>query len=118
MNSLIRHVTTAAIIVTLASGFALPAGAADPTEAPRITVKFGDLNVSNPQGAAALYARIRSAAKTVCVPGESRLSPLVDACVHKAIADAVIRVNRMELYGVYNQHNKPPLQATLLSRQR
>lgn len=120
MNSLkiIRHVMNAAIIVTLASGFALPAGAADATAVRSITVKFADLNVSSPEGAAALYDRIRSAARTACSPSESTPSPFNDACVRKAIADAVIRVNRMELYGVYNQRNKPPLPATLLSNQR
>lgn len=123
MNSLniIRHVMTAAIVGTLVSGFALPAGAADTTEARSITVKFGDLNVSNPEGAAALYARIRSAATSVCLPAESSSNPFkteFSACVHKAIADAVTKVNRMELYAVYNQHNKPPLPTTLLSQQR
>lgn len=123
MNSIkiIRHVTTAAIIVTLASGFALPAGAADTTQVRSMTVRFADLNVSSPQGAAALYARIRSAAKTVCEPAKSIADPFktrFDACVRKAIADAVIKVNRMELYGVYNQHNKVPLPTTLLSQQR
>lgn len=123
MNSLniIRQVMTAALVGTLVSGFALPAGAADTTETRSITVKFGDLNVSNPEGAAALYARIRSAAKSVCSPEQSPNDPFdtdFRACVHKAIADAVTKVNRMELYAVYNLHNKPPLPTTLLSQQR
>lgn len=116
--NIIRHVMTAAIVGTLVSGFAIPAGAAD---ARSITVKFGDLNVSSPEGAAALYARIRSAAKTVCSPAESSADPFrteFSACVHKAIADAVTKVNRMELYTVYNQHNTPALPTGLLSQQR
>lgn len=122
MNSvnIIRHVLTATIIVTLASGF-LPANAADATQVRSITVKFADLNVSSPEGAAALYDRIRSAAKTVCSPAESSPSPFkieFNACVHQAIADAVTKVNRMELYTVYNQRNNPPLPTTLLSQQR
>ena len=116
--NIMRHVVTAAIIVTLASGFALPAGAADATEEHSITVKFADLNVSSPEGAAELYARIRSAAKMACSPSESTPSPFNDACVRKAIADAVIRVNRMELYTVYNERNKTPLPTALLSQQR
>ena len=123
MNSLkiIRQVMTAAIVGTLVSGFSLPAGAAGTTETRSITVKFGDLNVSNPEGAAALYARIRSAAISVCLPEESSSDPFrmqFNACVRKAIADAVTKVNRIELYTVYNQHNKPPLPTTLLSQQR
>lgn len=122
MNSLniIRHVMTAAIVGALASGFALPAGAGDATEVRSITVKFGDLNVSSPEGAAALYGRIRSAAQTVCSPDSSSapFRTAFNACVHKAIADAVTKVNRMELYTVYNLHNKPALPTGLLSQQR
>lgn len=123
MNSLniIRHVMTAAIVGTLVSGFAVPAGAAGATDVRSITVKFADLNVSSPEGAAALYARIRSAAISVCSPPESTDYPFktsFKACVHNAIADAVTRVNRMELYTVYNQHNKPALPTSLLSQQR
>ena len=109
------------IVATLVSGFTLPAGAADATDVRSITVKFGDLNVSSPEGAAALYARIRSAATSVCSPTESTEYPFktnFNACVHKAIAEAVTRVNRMELYTVYNQHNKPGLPTGLLSQQR
>jgi UrcA family protein len=123
MNSLniIRHVMTAAIVGTLVSGFAIPAGAADATDARSITAKFGDLNVSSPDGAAALYGRIRSAAKTVCLPAQSNSDPFkseFNTCLHKAIADAVTKVNRMELYTVYNQHNTPALPTGLLSQQR
>jgi UrcA family protein len=123
MNSfnIIRNVLSAAIVGTLVSGYALSAGAADATEARSTTVKFGDLNVSSPEGAAALYARIRSAAKTVCSPIEATDFPFrtaFEVCVHKAIADAVTKVNRMELYAVYNQHNRPALPPTLLSQQR
>lgn len=123
MNSLniIRQVTTAAIVGMLVSGFALPAGAADGTEGRSITVKFADLNVSSPEGAAALYARIRSAAKAVCSDSSSSdypFRPGFGTCVHKAIADAVTKVNRMELYAVYNQYNQPALPITLLSQQR
>ncbi len=123
MNSLniIRHVMTAAIVGTLVSGLAVSAGAADAKDSLSITVKFGDLNVSTPEGAAALYARIRSAAKSVCSPPESTDYPFksgFNACVHKAVADAVTKVNRMELYAVYNQSNTPALPTSLLSQQR
>lgn len=118
--NVIRHVLTAAVVGTLVSGFAFPAAAADDTGVRSITVKFADLNVSSPEGAAALYARIRSAAKSVCSPAESSypFSTAYSICVRKAIADAVTRVNRMELYTVYNQHNKPALPTGLLSQQR
>lgn len=120
-RNIIRSVMTAAIVGTFVSGYALSAGASDAPEVRSITVKFGDLNVANPEGAAALYKRIRSAAISVCLPHESTDYPFsgeFGACVRKAVADAVTKVNRMELYAVYNQHNKPALPATLLSQQR
>lgn len=120
MNSLniIRHVIAAAIVVTLASGFAVSAGAADGTEVRKITVKFGDLNASSPEGAAALYARIRSAAQSVCSQSLDPFATRAESCVHKAIADAVTKVNQPTLFLVYNQHYRPPLPTTLLSQKR
>ncbi len=121
MNSLntIRHVVTAAIVVTLALGFAVPAGAADDTEVRKIAVKFGDLNVSAPEGAAALYARIRAAARSVCSEPDDPWGRMRAArCVHKAIADAVTKVNQPALFVVYNRHYNPPLPTTLLSQKR
>ncbi len=84
--------------------------AAERDETRQVVVQFGDLNLSNPQGAAALYRRIASAANEVCdaygidsrVLG-SRTS--IDACVKKAISDAVTKVGRSELFAVYNAKN-------------
>jgi len=55
------------------------------------------------------------------LPAQSSSDPFkseFDNCVHKAIADTVTKVNRMELYTVYNQHNTPALPTSLLSQQR
>ena len=85
--------------------------AADESDAPQAIVKFGDLNLSNPQGAAALYHRIWSAAATVCRPqddGSLASASRVRSCVHKAIADAVTKVDRAELVAVYNSKNHEP----------
>jgi UrcA family protein len=96
------------ISIALASifSFGLPAlpVAADSFAPLKVTVKFGDLDISRPQGAVALYGRIRSAAEKVCSPFEgSGLSAKahLDACIHKAIADAVIAVNEPALLAVY-----------------
>ncbi|MBV8784088.1 MAG: UrcA family protein [Gammaproteobacteria bacterium] len=104
MNSIIRTAIAAALVVTLAAGFAHPAGA---EEVAKITVKFGDLNVSSPDGAATLYTRIRQAAQTVC----HQADPLWNtrSCIDKAIADAVTKVNQPALFTVYNGHYKPSL---------
>jgi hypothetical protein len=65
-------------------------------------------------------ARIAKAPKSVCilVGSPSNFGSRDDRCVHKAIADAVTKVNQKELYSVYNQHNTPPLTPTLLAQTR
>jgi|SRR5271170_6427413 len=86
--------------------FGLPAlpVAADSFAPLKVTVKFGDLEISRPQGAVALYSRIRSAAEKVCSPFEGPglwAKAHLDACIHKAVADAVIAVNEPALLAVY-----------------
>jgi UrcA family protein len=113
-SSPLRSLIAAAIFSALAPGFAAVSAAADSTDAPQVVVKYGDLNVSNPQGAAALYARIRKAAESVCPRFErSDLGSMVriDNCVHKAIADAVTMVNQPALFAQYNARNGSPLPA-------
>jgi UrcA family protein len=83
---------------------ALPA-AADSFEALKETVKFADLDTSRPQGAATLYRRIHAAAQKVCSPFEgSSLSAKIhlDACVKKAVADAVAAVDQPALFAIYS----------------
>jgi UrcA family protein len=123
MNSIkiVRRVFVSAMVGALAVGSTAPSFAADSVAVPSITVKFGDLNVASPEGASALYGRIRMAAKEVCSPLSARdlaSQARMGACVHKAIADAVTKVNQPALFLVYNQHNKTPLPAALLSQTR
>src|ERR1700680_4266646 len=68
-NRLHSLIATALFGVFSSSFAALPA-AADSVEPLKVTVKFGDLNISHPQGAAVLYFRIRAAAAIVCSPYE------------------------------------------------
>jgi UrcA family protein len=89
--------------------------AADEAFTPRVTVTFSDLNPSEPRDALALYRRIRSAATSVCWRlDDNDLSSRIhmQACVQKAIADAVRKVNRPALVAVYNAHYRPPLPTT------
>ena len=68
-------------------------------------VRFPDLDISRIEGAAALYARLRGAARAVCEPLESReiaLAAKHRACIDKAITDAVASVNR-PLLSQYHQ---------------
>lgn len=90
------------------------------TDPPQTTVKFADLNVSTPQGTAALYARIQRAARQVCLPLDGRdpsSKTQMNACVHKAIADAVAKVDRPALFAVYNAHNGQPVSIVLAATQ-
>jgi UrcA family protein len=113
MNNLITSTNPSRLISAAIFGaFALSCGtmsiAADVNDAPQAIVKFGDLNISSPQGAVALYQRIWNAAVTVCRPQDDRsLASFSRAqtCVHKAIADAVTKVDRAELFAVYNAKN-------------
>ena len=100
----LRTLVAGAILSVLAFTFATASRADDDTTPPQVTVKFGDLDVSTPQGAAALYRRINSAAVDVC----SRMYVIEqaykwhkNACLEKVIGDAVIKVNRPALSAVF-----------------
>ena len=111
----IRRLIATAIVSAFASSFAVVCAAADDIETVSVVVKFGDLNVSNPQGAATLYGRIAAAAHNVCGSYDSNdvfhhgSRARVNACVRKAIADAVTRVGQPELFAVYNTKYRQPL---------
>ena len=118
-TSRFRRYASAAIVGVLALGLGAVASA-DDSNVRKITVKFGDLNVSTPEGAAALYARIHSAARSVCAPEDSwfPFRASVSECIRKATADAVTKVNQPALIAQYNAHYKTPLPAPLLSQSR
>lgn len=121
MLNLVHRLMTTTIAGALAFGFAAASPAAESPELRSITVKYADLNLSSPEGAAALYGRIRAAARSVCsTSGDKSLSSWAgtEACVRKSTADAVTKVNAPALFVVYNEHNKTPLPAPLLSQTR
>jgi UrcA family protein len=84
-----------------------------------MTVKYGDLNLSNPQGAATLYRRIAQAAHAVCDSSDDSPWSLaaVHSCVNKAVTDAVTEVGQPQLIAVYNAKNRQPLPFTLATAQ-
>jgi len=86
----------AAMIAALATGAA--------ADVPQIHVKYGDLNVNTPAGAAALLRRIRFAADRVCEYRDTRdlsVRAIVRACTNHSVADAVATVNNPSLTSVY-----------------
>ena len=100
----LRTLVAGAILSALAFSFATASRADDGTAPPQVIVKFGDLNVSTSQGAAALYGRIHSAAVDVCshmYVSEEAYKWHKYACLQKVIGDAVIKVNRAALSAVY-----------------
>ena len=116
----LRTLIAAAIFGAVASGFSVASVATDSIEAPHVVVKYGDLDVSNPQGAAALYRRIHSAAERVCPRLESHdlaSAARSNACIHKAITDAVTAVNQPALVAEYNAKNTAPLPVMIAAGQ-
>jgi len=114
-----RSVLATAVLGAFAFSMATVCNAADPMDPPQITVKYADLNVSKPEGAAALYARIQQAARRVCLPldgGAVSSKARMGACVHKAIADAVAKVGKPTLFDAYNAHNGQPAPIILAAR--
>jgi len=118
MNTLTTAAYLPRLIITATLGaLALSWGAASIAagegDVPQVVVKFGDLNLSSPQGAAKLYSRIAAAGSEVCKPLDINSRDLgsrarLDACVHKAIADAVTKVDRPELFAIFDAKNHQP----------
>jgi UrcA family protein len=113
-----RAPITAAIFGAVALISAALAAAADSNDAPQAVVKYGDLNLSSPRSAGLLYNRIAEAAGEVCRASEIDSSNLtvqfrVRACIHKAIADAVIKIGRPELFAIYKVKMAHPVAATV-----
>jgi UrcA family protein len=79
--------------------------AAEPGDLLTKTVAYGDLNLDTPQGAKALYGRLRVAASTVCSPLEGRaLSNQASwrTCYNRAIAAAVLQVGNVRVTALYD----------------
>jgi UrcA family protein len=103
-SSSLRGLAATAIFGVLASSLSV-VSAADPGAASR-TVKFADLNVSDPSGAHALYIRIRAAAQVVCSYYFFATDTDKARCVHDATADAVTKINQPALSAVYDANNR------------
>jgi UrcA family protein len=99
-----QSITKAAVVA--ASFFALSctaiggtALASEPTAASTTNwsvsypVRYSDLDVSNVKGAKTLYLRIRYAAQTLCESAATWGKKEGEACVNKAVNDAVARIN-------------------------
>ena len=100
----LRELIASAIFGFLGLGLCVSASA-DPSTESR-TVKFADLDISNPSGAHVLYGRIQAAAQVVCSHYFLATDTDKAQCVRDATADAVSRINQPSLSAVYNANNK------------
>jgi UrcA family protein len=91
--------------------------AADPSAESR-TVKFSDLDMSNPSSAHVLYRRIRAAAQVVCSYHFFATDTGKARCVRDATAEAVAKINRPALSAVYSANNKTSGPGGLVSSSR
>ena len=117
---MIAVIAKSAVTITLAAAFighSVPAHA-DRLEgvivsAPSITVGYAELNISNPQGLAVLYTRIKSAARSVCgydpSPKELSRARVSKACYLSAVDDAVRQINRPTLTALHRAKSKSAL---------
>jgi UrcA family protein len=127
-TSHVRRVIATVTVGIALSSLATPSNARsyDPLsviggDPPQVMVRFADLDVSHPSGAAILYHRISSAAKDVCSPIESRGYYSVDrrdACIDAAITNAVNTVNRPALFAEMSAHRATSPTARLVSQGR
>jgi UrcA family protein len=118
--SRLRGLIAGAMISVVAASFAAECIAADTGDAPQVVVHYSDLNVSTQKGAAALYARLRRAADSVCPAfseSDSASKERKSVCIHKAISDAVMTVNEPALFAEYNARNRSPLPVMIAASQ-
>lgn len=89
------------LAATLLGCCALAASTVYAGDETRETVTYQDLDVSTPEGAAALYARIHAAAVRVCNQSDAVLKLGEPYCIVKAEAKAVERANVPALTAYY-----------------
>jgi UrcA family protein len=114
-----RTAIATALFGTVASSLAVFPAVADSSGLPQTTVKYGDLNIAGPEGAAVLYSRIRRAAKNVCLQFDGDRLDIHgqrEACINKAILDAVTKVNAPALSAVYGAKTGKEVPMRLVSR--
>jgi UrcA family protein len=116
----LRGLILTGILSALAVSFSGLSAAADSEPVRTAIVKYNDLNVSSPQGADVLYRRIQRAAANVCwIATDDHFynKILVSNCVHRAVADAVMKINNPALFDAYNAKNPMPLPIAFMADQ-
>jgi UrcA family protein len=89
-----------ATAMLLASAWCVP-GAFAEEQVRSERVKFPDLNVQTPEGVQVLYGRIHAAANRVCSVDDPVMREAASACIRKAEADAIEKLNLSQLTAYY-----------------
>jgi UrcA family protein len=96
-----------ALALVLGPGAAFAAGSFSPGDQRSVTVRYADLNLTGPEGAAKLYRRIRTAADQLCgprvSPGTLWESPSYRSCFNAAVEGGVAQVHRPALTALHEQ---------------
>ena len=101
-------ILTAVAFITCGATIAQADSAFEPRS---VTVRFADIDTTNPQGAAALYRRLKSAAASVCQdlePGRDLARARVYInCTQTALSTAIVKVDRPALTVYAAAHGVP-----------
>ena len=104
MTTVVSKLTLAVVsVVASVASFA----ATSSVDAPSVSVRYDDLNLSTTDGVNSLYHRISSAARAVCPDAYSRelsLRAAARRCEADAVARAVSEVNNSHLAMVHAAH--------------
>jgi UrcA family protein len=103
-----KHINFALVALVAIGGlFAQNAAAEKYTITRSLVVKYGDLDLAQPEAASVLYQRIRNAAHRVCAMVEDAPMDLASgarrrACMKVAIHKAVASVDKPTLWAKFN----------------
>jgi UrcA family protein len=101
-----KSVLVAAVAVA-GIGFAAAAGAQATDQVPNLTVRYSPASLDTDSGVRQLYARLVSAAETVCVQPDSRVpSTAVVECRRQAVAKAVAQIHNSRLAAISAGYGK------------
>jgi len=113
MKSAVRPALLAVAIASICT----IANAGSPEQSAQRTVRFADLDLSRPAGVAALYQRIRVAAREVCQPFSERdliLHTAARSCVRDAMDHAVDDVHSLTL----SRYHQTKTEALIITARR
>ena len=112
-----KSLTTLAALATFAAGAITIAHADATAEVRTQTVRFTELDTTQPYGAAVLFQRTKIAAESVCRDLEpSRSLSLREPyanCVHVALSDAVTAINRPAVTAYAADHGVSSAEPTI-----